>query len=153
MEHDGTALTAFGWWLWKNRISDAQFAEMMAKHLRLETFSKRTVEKWRYGKRTPHSENMKAVKALTGVTADSFLEESIQPSRNGADGKLCSEAIAALKELVSRASELSAAIERAEAVIAKADAPIAVATAKRLDGTPGAMKGHTEDPGEADRTE
>jgi len=124
VKQDGTVLTAFGRWLWKNRISDAQFAEMMAKHLRLETFSKRTVEKWRYGKRTPHGENMKAVKALTGVTADSFFEEPIQPSRNGADPKLFSEAIAALRELVSRASELSAAIQRAEAVIAKAEAPI-----------------------------
>jgi hypothetical protein len=125
VKRDETVLTVFGRHLWENRISDAQFAEMMAKHLRLETFSKRTVEKWRYGKRIPHGENMKAVRALTGVTADSFFEEPIQPPRNGADAKLCSEAIAALRELVSRASELSAAIERAEAVIAKSEAPIA----------------------------
>src|SRR5665213_3009173 len=132
VEHDGTALTAFGWWLWKNRISDAQFAEMMAKHLRLETFSKRTVEKWRYGKRIPHGENMKAVKALTGVTADSFFDVPIQPSRNVADARLLAEAIAVLRELVSRANELSAAIEWAEAVIARAEAPIAIAAAKRI---------------------
>ncbi|MGN1285016.1 MAG: hypothetical protein ACI4XG_00255 [Bradyrhizobium sp.] len=63
-------------------------------------------------------------------------------SENGADAKLLSEAIAALRELVSRAQEatdesfddghsvdtwkseeLRAAIERAEAVIAKAKAP------------------------------
>lgn len=62
-------------------------------------------------------------------------------SRNGSDAKLLSEAIAALRELVSRArktddrsfndgdsvdvwksDELRAAIERAEAVIAKAEA-------------------------------
>ncbi|WP_027545507.1 hypothetical protein [Bradyrhizobium sp. WSM2254] len=65
-----------------------------------------------------------------------------QSSRNGADAKLLSEALAALRELVSRAreatdesfddghsvdtwksEELRAAIERAEAVIAKAKAP------------------------------
>jgi hypothetical protein len=65
-------------------------------------------------------------------------------SRNGSEAKLLSEAIAALRELVSRArkaddrsfndgdsvdvwksDELSAAIERAEAVIAKAEAAIA----------------------------
>ncbi|WP_139487242.1 hypothetical protein [Bradyrhizobium ivorense] len=67
-----------------------------------------------------------------------------QSSRNGADTKLLSEAIAALRELVSRtqdatdesfddghsvdnwkSEELRAAIERAEAVIAKAEAAIA----------------------------
>jgi hypothetical protein len=65
----------------------------------------------------------------------------MRSSRNGADAKLLSEAIAALRELVSRArktddrsfndghsvdvwksDELRAAIERAEAVIAKAEA-------------------------------
>lgn len=68
-----------------------------------------------------------------------------QSSHNGADAKLLSEAIAALRELVSRAQdatdesyddgesvdswkseEFRAAIERAEAVIAKAKAPKAV---------------------------
>ena len=43
MKRDETVLTTFGRHLWENRISDAQFAEMMAKHLRLKTFSKRTV--------------------------------------------------------------------------------------------------------------
>jgi hypothetical protein len=65
-------------------------------------------------------------------------------SRNGADAKLLAEAVAALRELVSRAhetsdrsfddghsvdewqsDELRAAIARAEAVIAKAEAAIA----------------------------
>ena len=98
---------------------------MMAQHLKIGSFSQRTVEKWRYGKRIPDSVNMKAIKALTGVSADSFFEKPTQPSRKGADARLFSEAIAALRELVSRASELSAAIERAEAVIAEAEAPIA----------------------------
>jgi len=67
-----------------------------------------------------------------------------QSSRDGADAKLLSEAIAALRELVLRAQdatdesfddghlvdtwkskEFRAAIERAEAVIAKAEAAIA----------------------------
>lgn len=70
-----TILTAFGLWLWKNRISDAKFALMMAKYLGIESFSKRTVEKWRYGKRIPNGINMKAVKELTGISADTFFEE------------------------------------------------------------------------------
>jgi len=70
--------------------------------------------------------------------------KEVQSSRNGADAKLLSEAVAALRELVSRSreandrsfddghsvdawksEELSAAIERAEAVIAKAETAIA----------------------------
>ncbi|MBB4381779.1 hypothetical protein [Bradyrhizobium sp. SBR1B] len=70
--------------------------------------------------------------------------EVTQSSRNGTDAKLLSEAIAALRELVSRAQdatdesfddghsvdtwkseEFRAAIERAEAVIAKAEAAMA----------------------------
>lgn len=70
--------------------------------------------------------------------------EVTQSSRNGAEAKLLAEAIAALRELVSRAQdatdesfddghsvdtwksqEFRAAIERAEAVIAKAEAAIA----------------------------
>jgi hypothetical protein len=146
VKRDGTVLTAFGRWLWKKRISDAQFAEMLAKHLRLETFSKRTVEKWRYGKRIPGGVNMRAVKELTGVSADSFFDKPVQPSRDGADARLFSEAIAALKDLVARASELGAAIGRAEAVIAKSEAPLTAAAAKRTNKTHGAMKGHDEDP-------
>lgn len=72
------------------------------------------------------------------------VKEVTQSSRNEADAKLLSEAIAALRELVSRAQdatdesyddgeqvdtwkseEFRAAIERAEAVIAKAEAAIA----------------------------
>lgn len=125
MEQDERVLTAFGWWLWKNRISNAKFANMMAQHLEIASFSQRTVEKWRYGNRIPDSVNMKAIKALTGVSADSFFEKPTRPSLKGTDGRLFSEAIAALRELVSCASELSTAIERAQAVIAKAEAPIA----------------------------
>lgn len=75
MKREGTVLTEFGRYLWDNRISDAKFAKLMANHLNLETFSKRTVEKWRYGKRIPSSTNMKAIKELTGVSSDSFYEE------------------------------------------------------------------------------
>jgi hypothetical protein len=121
--------------------------------LRTGDFSQRTVEKWRYGKRIPGGVNMRAVKELTGVSADSFFDKPVQPSRNGADAMLFSEAIAALKELVARASELGAAIQGAEAVIAKAEAPLAVSAAKRINKTPGAMKGYNEDPDEADRFE
>jgi hypothetical protein len=128
VKRDDTVLTAFGRWLWKNRISDAKFAEMMAHHLEIDSFSQRTVEKWRYGKRIPSSVNMKVIKTLTGVSADSFFDEPMQRSRSGVDARLFSEAIAALRDLVSRASELSAAIERAEAVIAKAEAGIAEPT-------------------------
>jgi hypothetical protein len=70
-----TVLTAFGQYLWKNRISDAKFAVMLANHLKLDAFSKRTVEKWRYGKRVPNSVNMKAIKDLTGVSPDTFFED------------------------------------------------------------------------------
>ena len=66
----------------------------------------------------------------------------VEAARNAADGRLLAEAIAALRELASRAQEvhdrsfddghsvdtwqsdeLRAAIKRAEAVIAKADGP------------------------------
>lgn len=75
--------------------------------------------------------------------------EVTQSSRNGADAKLLSEAIAALRELASRAQdatdesyddgeqvdtwkseEFRAAIERAEAVIAKAEAAMAESRTK-----------------------
>jgi hypothetical protein len=71
-------------------------------------------------------------------------DKEVQSSRSGADAKLLSEAVAALRELVSRSreandrsfddghsvdawksDELGAAIERAETVIAKAEAAIA----------------------------
>jgi hypothetical protein len=70
-----TVLTAFGQYLWKNRISDAKFAVMLANHLKIDTFSKRTVEKWRYGSRVPNSINMKAIKELTGVSPATFFDE------------------------------------------------------------------------------
>lgn len=85
MKRPETILTAFGLWLWKNRISDAKFALMMAKYLNVPTFSKRTVEKWRYGKRVPHGINMKAIKELTGVSADSFFDEP--EGRDAADDR------------------------------------------------------------------
>lgn len=74
MKKSESKMSLFGIWLWKNRISDAGFATMMANHLKIDTFSKRTVEKWRYGHRIPNSHHMKAIKALTGISADSFLE-------------------------------------------------------------------------------
>lgn len=79
MKRPDTVLTAFGQWLWENRISDAKFAVMLANHLKLESFSKRTVEKWRYGKRVPNSVNMRAIKELTGVSPDTFFEEPNAP--------------------------------------------------------------------------
>lgn len=75
MRRPGTEMSAFGVWLWDRRISDRAFAEMMRDELQLEKFSQRTVEKWRYGKRIPRGKNMIAIKKLTGITADSFLEE------------------------------------------------------------------------------
>lgn len=74
MRRPGTAMSEFGEYLWDHRISDRQFAEKMAKELKLDTFSHRTVEKWRYGKRIPNSHHMRVIKALTGISADSFLE-------------------------------------------------------------------------------
>lgn len=75
MKRSEAKLSRFGIWLWKNRISDTGFAAMMATHLKVDTFSKRTVEQWRYGKRIPRGKYMKAIKEMTGITADSFLEE------------------------------------------------------------------------------
>lgn len=74
MKRSKAKLSLFGIWLWKNRISDAGFASMMATHLNLKTFSKRTVAQWRYGQRVPRGKNMKAIRDLTGISADSFLE-------------------------------------------------------------------------------
>ena len=91
MKETGTVLTVFGKYLWDNRISDAKFAAMFSKHLKEqgllagdEEFSKRTVEKWRYGKRVPNSVNMKAIKELTGVDPNSWFEEpNAQNDRSG----------------------------------------------------------------------
>jgi len=65
--------TPLGVYLYSNRISSEQFAEMMAKELKLQAFSARTVEKWRSGERIPNSKNMRAIKTLTGITADQML--------------------------------------------------------------------------------
>lgn len=70
------ALSALGRWLWDHRVSDRDFADMMAKELGVKEFSARTVEKWRYGLRYPSGKNMIAIKALTGVTADQMLKRA-----------------------------------------------------------------------------
>lgn len=67
-------LSPFGKWLWENRISDRDFADMMAAELGVPKFAASTVENWRYGTRTPSGRNMRAIKALTGITADQMLE-------------------------------------------------------------------------------
>jgi transcriptional regulator with XRE-family HTH domain len=74
MKRSESKLSLFGIYLWNNRISDAGFATMMANHLKVPKFSRRTVEQWRYGKRIPRGKNLKAIKELTGISADSFLE-------------------------------------------------------------------------------
>lgn len=68
--------TPLGVYLYERRISSEQFAVMMANELNLKKFSYRTVEKWRTGERVPNSRNMRAIKALTGITADQMLGES-----------------------------------------------------------------------------
>lgn len=65
--------TPLGVYLYTNRISSEQFAGMMAKELKVESFSTNTIDKWRSGERVPNSRNMRAIKALTGITADQML--------------------------------------------------------------------------------
>lgn len=67
--------TPLGVYLYANGISSEQFAGMMANHLRLNTFSVDTVNKWRSGERVPNSKNMRAIRALTNITADQMLGE------------------------------------------------------------------------------
>lgn len=77
MKHSSeTELSALGRYLWERRISDRDFAKMMATHLNVKRFSARTVEKWRYGLRVPQAGNMRAIKELTGITADQMLESA-----------------------------------------------------------------------------
>jgi len=58
-----------------NRYSNRQFAERMAEQLGIDSFSERTVEKWRYGA-IPHPKSIAAIKAITEgeITADSFMD-------------------------------------------------------------------------------
>lgn len=65
--------TPLGVYLYSQGISSERFAEMMAKELNLKSFSTNTIDKWRSGDRTPNSINMRAIKALTGITADQML--------------------------------------------------------------------------------
>lgn len=69
-------LSPLGKWLWEQRISDREFAVMMAAELGVSRFSTSTVENWRYGRRNPYGENMRAIKALTGITADQMLGDA-----------------------------------------------------------------------------
>lgn len=66
-------LSPIGKYLWNNRISDNDFAAMMREHLGVDKFSSSTVENWRYGASSPKGDNLSAVKALTGLTADQIL--------------------------------------------------------------------------------
>lgn len=64
------AVTPFNAYLLTRRISTQKFSEMLAKHLEINSFSSRTVEKWRTGERVPNAKNRQAIKALTGLTSD-----------------------------------------------------------------------------------
>lgn len=66
-------LSPLGKWLWEQRFSDRDFANRVKIYRALPKFSASTVENWRYGTRNPHGENLKAVMALTGMTADQIL--------------------------------------------------------------------------------
>lgn len=66
-------LSPLGKWLWQQRFSDRDFAERVRIYRCLPKFSASTVENWRYGKTSPKGENLKAVMALTGMTADQIL--------------------------------------------------------------------------------
>lgn len=65
--------TPLGVYLYRNGISSEKFAESMAKELNLPSFSVNTIDKWRSGDRVPNSKNMRAIKSLTGITADEML--------------------------------------------------------------------------------
>jgi hypothetical protein len=66
--------TPLGIYLYTHGISSERFARMMADALEMETFPVSTVDKWRTGDRMPNSINMRAIKDLTGITADQMLE-------------------------------------------------------------------------------
>lgn len=66
-------LSPLGKYLYENRISDNDFAGLMKLHLAVQKFSSSTVENWRYGRGMPRGENLIAVKAITGMTADQIL--------------------------------------------------------------------------------
>lgn len=83
VKQERPVLTAFGQYLWDNRISNAKFAVTMTKYLKEkgllaedEKFSPRTVEKWRYyGNRVPNSINMRAIMELTGLSPATFFDD------------------------------------------------------------------------------
>lgn len=66
-------LSPLGKYLWEQRYSDRDFADRIKIYRALPRFSPSTVENWRYGTRNPQGENLKAVMALTGMTADQIL--------------------------------------------------------------------------------
>lgn len=72
-----TPPTKFAVWLRENRYTDPAFAKEMAKELKLETFSHRTIEKWRLGLAMPRPASVKAIKAITGgaITMETFAED------------------------------------------------------------------------------
>ena len=69
--------TKFAVWLKENRYTDPLFAREMAKELKLEKFSHRTIEKWRLGLAIPRPASIKAIKAITGgaITMETFVED------------------------------------------------------------------------------
>jgi len=66
-------LSNLGKYLWDQRLTDSEFAEMMRAELQVPKFSASTVENWRYGTRNPTGKNLVAVVKLSGLTADTIL--------------------------------------------------------------------------------
>lgn len=67
-------VTPLGIWMWNRRVSNPEFAKLVAEELGIPAFSASTVEKWRYGHRFPAAKHLDAIKKLTGITADQMLE-------------------------------------------------------------------------------
>ena len=65
--------TALRDYLLTRRITSEAFAESLAKELNVKTFSTHTIDKWRDGTRTPSAKNLRAIKAITGLTADQII--------------------------------------------------------------------------------
>lgn len=66
--------TALAIWMWDHRVSNRDLADMMAKELKVERFSPRTVEKWRYGKRVPVAKNALALRNITGIELEKLMK-------------------------------------------------------------------------------
>lgn len=69
-------------WIARNRLTNKDFASLIAPHMGRKVFSFRTVETWKRGEVMPRKKALEAIAAVTDgeVTYESFLKVPEHPS-------------------------------------------------------------------------